>query len=92
MAALFKSSQEHGSIWLTHKRDDASAIKREDGEEDISEYPCLVRVTDGKEAGFSTRVGVSLLLNHLLYLTPHRSNLGSWTPFTPHTAPSSKVP
>lgn len=37
---------------------DHAAMKHEGGDEDIREYPCLVRVTDGKEVKFSTRVSV----------------------------------
>ncbi|KAJ7157297.1 signal recognition particle, SRP9/SRP14 subunit [Mycena filopes] len=59
LAALFESSKDQGSIWLTHKRlvyDDGDvAMAAADGADDSREYPCLVRVTDGT-AKFSTRV------------------------------------
>ncbi|KAF8274341.1 signal recognition particle, SRP9/SRP14 subunit [Lactarius quietus] len=57
LSSLFQSSKEHGTIWLTHKRlthdgDDATM----DSADDSREYPCLVRVTDGKETQFSTHI------------------------------------
>ncbi|GJE97827.1 signal recognition particle, SRP9/SRP14 subunit [Phanerochaete sordida] len=60
LAALFETSKDTGSIWLTHKRltydgGDAQMLPA-DPSDDTNEYPCLVRVTDGKEANFSTRV------------------------------------
>ncbi|EKM61760.1 uncharacterized protein PHACADRAFT_204913 [Phanerochaete carnosa HHB-10118-sp] len=60
LAALFETSKDSGSIWLTHKRlirdEDNAQIPLTDSTDDINEYPCLVRVTDGKETNFSTRV------------------------------------
>ncbi|PPQ89979.1 hypothetical protein CVT25_009619 [Psilocybe cyanescens] len=60
LTALFESKREHGSIWLTHKRlihdGEDSTMKHEDGASDTREYPCLVRVTDGKSTRFSTKV------------------------------------
>ncbi|KAJ7842263.1 signal recognition particle, SRP9/SRP14 subunit [Mycena olivaceomarginata] len=60
LAALFESSKEHGSIWLTHKRliyegadITMGSVGGADGEND---YPCLVRVTDGDAVKFSTTV------------------------------------
>ncbi|KAF8346143.1 signal recognition particle, SRP9/SRP14 subunit [Amanita rubescens] len=58
LEALFDASK--GSIWLTHKRlihdgEDAT-VKHEDGAEDTREYPCYIRVMDGKQVRFSTRV------------------------------------
>ncbi|KAI0673839.1 signal recognition particle, SRP9/SRP14 subunit [Trametes maxima] len=58
LSALFESSAKSGSIWLTHKRftyegGDAHMSSESD---DTKEFPCLVRVTDGKEAKFSTVV------------------------------------
>ncbi|KAN0127908.1 Signal recognition particle, SRP9/SRP14 subunit [Lactarius tabidus] len=57
LSSLFQSSKEHGTIWLTHKRlthdgDDTTM----DSTDDNREYPCLVRVTDGKETQFSTHI------------------------------------
>ncbi|KAJ6541671.1 signal recognition particle, SRP9/SRP14 subunit [Mycena capillaripes] len=65
LTALFESSKEHGSIWLTHKRlihdgEDVSMVAAA-GSDDDREYPCLVRVTDGGAAKFSTRVNSSEL-------------------------------
>ncbi|KAI0782405.1 signal recognition particle, SRP9/SRP14 subunit [Irpex lacteus] len=59
LAALFEASKDKGSVWLTHKRlthvgEDES--KASDPVNDTKEYPCLVRVTNGKDANFSTRV------------------------------------
>ncbi|KAI0652573.1 signal recognition particle, SRP9/SRP14 subunit [Trametes meyenii] len=58
LSTLFESSAKSGSIWLTHKR-----LTYEGGDahmsselDDMKEFPCLVRVTDGKEAKFSTIV------------------------------------
>ncbi|KAJ7146408.1 signal recognition particle, SRP9/SRP14 subunit [Mycena epipterygia] len=60
LTALFESSKEHGSIWLTHKRlihdGEDVAMAQADGADDTREYPCLVRVTDGGTTKFSTRV------------------------------------
>ncbi|KAJ7726378.1 signal recognition particle, SRP9/SRP14 subunit [Mycena metata] len=60
LAALFESSKEQGSIWLTHKRlihdGEDVAMAQADGADDSREYPCLIRVTDGGAAKFSTRV------------------------------------
>ncbi|KAH9929785.1 signal recognition particle SRP9/SRP14 subunit [Fomitopsis serialis] len=58
LAALFESSKDSGSIWLTHKRlaydgEDAQMSFDDDASK---EYPCLVRVTDGDETKFSTKV------------------------------------
>ncbi|KAI9511868.1 signal recognition particle, SRP9/SRP14 subunit [Russula earlei] len=57
LSLLFQSSKEHGTIWLTHKRlthdgDDVTM----DSADDSREYPCIIRVTDGKEAKFSTHI------------------------------------
>ncbi|KAJ6601132.1 signal recognition particle, SRP9/SRP14 subunit [Mycena vulgaris] len=60
LAALFDSSKEHGSIWLTHKRlihdGEDVAMTEADGADDAREYPCLIRATDGDAAKFETRV------------------------------------
>ncbi|KAH6911062.1 signal recognition particle 14kD protein-domain-containing protein [Coprinopsis sp. MPI-PUGE-AT-0042] len=61
LTALFESSNQKGSIWITHKRltrdgDDAAMKHEEDGSDDTREYPCLLRVTDGKNTKFSTMV------------------------------------
>ncbi|EPT03411.1 signal recognition particle SRP9/SRP14 subunit, partial [Fomitopsis schrenkii] len=58
LTALLESSKESGSIWLTHKRltydgEDAHMSSEDDS---TKEYPCLVRVTDGDETKFSTKV------------------------------------
>ncbi|KAF7347245.1 Signal recognition particle, SRP9/SRP14 subunit [Mycena venus] len=64
LTALFESSKEHGSIWLTHKRlihdGEDVAMASAAGADDEREYPCLVRVTDGT-AKFSTKVNSSEL-------------------------------
>ncbi|KAM6498953.1 Signal recognition particle, SRP9/SRP14 subunit [Amanita muscaria] len=59
LASLFEATQ--GSVWLTHKRllhdgDDVLVKHEDDGAEDTREYPCLVRVTDGKKAKISTKI------------------------------------
>ncbi|KAF9264942.1 signal recognition particle, SRP9/SRP14 subunit [Marasmius fiardii PR-910] len=58
LAALFEDSKNQGSIWLTHKRltheDDVNMEPKNETED--SEYPCLIRVTDGGKAKFSTRI------------------------------------
>ncbi|KAI0688130.1 signal recognition particle 14kD protein-domain-containing protein, partial [Cytidiella melzeri] len=59
LAALFEASKDKGSVWLTHKRltyDGDDATMTSDSAADSTEYPCLVRATNGKEANFSTRV------------------------------------
>lgn len=60
LAALFETSKDSGSIWLTHKRltydGEDTHMSHADPVDDTTEYPCLVRVTDGKDANFSTRV------------------------------------
>jgi len=59
LRALFESSKDSGSIWLTHKRlthdgEDAKMASTE--ADDVTEYPCLVRVTNGNNANFSTHI------------------------------------
>ncbi|TFK18160.1 signal recognition particle, SRP9/SRP14 subunit [Coprinopsis marcescibilis] len=66
LAALFESSKGKGSIWITHKRlthdgEDAAMKHEDDGTVDNREYPCLLRVTNGKETKFSTTVNTSQL-------------------------------
>ncbi|ESK88423.1 signal recognition particle 14 kda [Moniliophthora roreri MCA 2997] len=58
LAALFESSKSQGSIWLTHKRltHDDDVNMEPEGQSEDTEYPCLVRLTDGGEVKFSTRV------------------------------------
>ncbi|GBE77586.1 Signal recognition particle protein [Sparassis crispa] len=58
LTALFESSNGRGSIWLTHKRltHDGEDAQMSSADDENKEYPCLIRVTDGKEANFSTRV------------------------------------
>ncbi|KAJ3755451.1 signal recognition particle, SRP9/SRP14 subunit [Lentinula raphanica] len=60
LTALFDSSKNQGSIWITHKRlsyDDGDvAMKVDDGAEDSRSYPCLMRVSDGDKVKFSTTV------------------------------------
>ncbi|KAK0500885.1 signal recognition particle, SRP9/SRP14 subunit [Armillaria luteobubalina] len=61
LSELFESSsKDNGSIWLTHKRlthdGEDTAMKHEEGEADVREYPCLVRLSDGGEIKFSTQV------------------------------------
>ncbi|KAE9406155.1 signal recognition particle, SRP9/SRP14 subunit [Gymnopus androsaceus JB14] len=59
LVALFESTKNQGSIWITHKRlsydKDDQAMKVEDGAEDPREYPCLLRVSDGGKVKFSTK-------------------------------------
>ncbi|KAF9472575.1 signal recognition particle, SRP9/SRP14 subunit [Pholiota conissans] len=54
LTALFESTKDHGSIWLTHKRQEPQS--------DTQEFPCLVRVTDGKTTKFATKVESSELI------------------------------
>ncbi|KAJ3771190.1 signal recognition particle, SRP9/SRP14 subunit [Lentinula raphanica] len=54
LTALFDSSKNQGSIWITHKRH--VAMKVEVGAEDSRSYPCLMRVSDGDKVKFSTTV------------------------------------
>ncbi|KAF8204248.1 signal recognition particle, SRP9/SRP14 subunit [Mycena galopus ATCC 62051] len=64
LTALFESSKEQGSIWLTHKRlihDGEDVAMGTASADDDREYPCLIRVTDGGSAKFSTRVNSSEL-------------------------------
>ncbi|KAH8094745.1 signal recognition particle SRP9/SRP14 subunit [Cristinia sonorae] len=59
LTALFESTKDAGSIWLTHKRlthDGEDATMDAGDANDSTEYPCLVRVTDGKELKLSTKV------------------------------------
>ncbi|KZV74082.1 signal recognition particle, SRP9/SRP14 subunit [Peniophora sp. CONT] len=79
LGALFDSSKEHGSIWLTHKRlthDDADAPMLDADAAD--EYPCLVRATDGNETKFSTRVQPGELEKfHSAYASLLRASMGT---------------
>ncbi|KAG2337610.1 signal recognition particle, SRP9/SRP14 subunit [Suillus weaverae] len=60
LGALFESTKVKGTIWLTHKRlthnGDDTVMKEEHESDEIREYPCIVRVTDGKKAAFSTKI------------------------------------
>ncbi|KIK39500.1 hypothetical protein CY34DRAFT_808236 [Suillus luteus UH-Slu-Lm8-n1] len=60
LGTLFESTKDKGTIWLTHKRlnhdGDDTVMKGEDGSDGSREYPCIVRVTDGKKAKFSTKI------------------------------------
>ncbi|KAK1232493.1 hypothetical protein PQX77_004344 [Marasmius sp. AFHP31] len=63
LAALFEDTKNQGSIWLTHKRltheDDVNMEPKSEAED--TEYPCLIRATDGGQVKFSTRVSSSQL-------------------------------
>ncbi|KAJ3574351.1 hypothetical protein NP233_g1826 [Leucocoprinus birnbaumii] len=66
LTALFESTKDHGSIWLTHKRlthdgDDATMKHEESGGTDEREYQCLIRATNGKTINFSTRIDANEL-------------------------------
>ncbi|KAF8648782.1 hypothetical protein AX16_006164 [Volvariella volvacea WC 439] len=63
LAALFESSKEKGTIWLTHKRLTYGSEVGKDGDasKDSQEYPCLLRVSDGGKVKFSTRIEASQL-------------------------------
>ncbi|KAI6017484.1 signal recognition particle SRP9/SRP14 subunit [Pisolithus marmoratus] len=55
---LFEATRDKGTVWLTHKRltyDGGDAVMH-DEDDSNKEYPCLVRVTDGKKTQFSTHV------------------------------------
>ncbi|KAI0714781.1 signal recognition particle, SRP9/SRP14 subunit [Earliella scabrosa] len=58
VSTLFESSSKSGSIWLTHKRllHEGGDVHMSSEDDKDKEYPCLVRVTDGKEAKYSTVV------------------------------------
>ncbi|KAF9449996.1 signal recognition particle, SRP9/SRP14 subunit [Macrolepiota fuliginosa MF-IS2] len=60
LTALFESTKDHGSIWLTHKRlthdGEDTAMKHEESGHDDREYQCLIRATNGKTINFSTRI------------------------------------
>ncbi|KAG0697732.1 signal recognition particle, SRP9/SRP14 subunit [Suillus ampliporus] len=60
LGALFESTKDKGTVWLTHKRlthdGDDTVMKEEDGSDGSKEYPCIVRVTDGKKTKFSTKI------------------------------------
>ncbi|TBU26866.1 signal recognition particle, SRP9/SRP14 subunit [Dichomitus squalens] len=58
VSTLFESSAKSRSIWLTHKRllhEGGDAHISSEGD-NIKEYPCLVRVSDGDNSKFSTIV------------------------------------
>ncbi|KAG1805556.1 signal recognition particle SRP9/SRP14 subunit [Suillus subaureus] len=52
LGALFESTKDKGTIWLTHKRlthdGDDTVMKEEDGSDGSREYPCIVK--------FSTKI------------------------------------
>ncbi|KAG1737013.1 signal recognition particle, SRP9/SRP14 subunit [Suillus lakei] len=60
LGALFESTKDKGTIWLTHKRltydGDDAVMKEKDGGDGDREYPCMLRVTDGKKAKLSTKI------------------------------------
>ena len=41
---------------VTHDGEDAAMKHEDEGAEDTREYPCLLRVTNGKDTKFSTKV------------------------------------
>ncbi|KAF9074517.1 signal recognition particle, SRP9/SRP14 subunit [Rhodocollybia butyracea] len=63
--ALFESSKDQGSVWITHKRlsynKEETAMKAGASANDTREYPCLLRVSDGGKTKFSTTVKSSEL-------------------------------
>jgi len=72
LSALFNSSREQGTIWLTHKRlthdGEDAAMKHGEETDDSREYPCLLRVTDGGKTQFHTTVSSSQLFKfHAAY-------------------------
>ncbi|KAF9237099.1 signal recognition particle SRP9/SRP14 subunit [Melanogaster broomeanus] len=79
LTALFESTKDKGTIWLTHKRlthDGEDATMSDGGAQDDKEYPCLIRLTDGKTANFSTHVPPSDLVKfHTAYGTLLKSSL-----------------
>ncbi|KAJ7729100.1 signal recognition particle, SRP9/SRP14 subunit [Mycena maculata] len=82
LAALFESSKDHGSIWLTHKRlihdGEDVAMAQADPADDTREYPCLVRVTDGGDAKFSTHVNSGELQKfHAAYGALLKASMGT---------------
>ncbi|RDB24408.1 Signal recognition particle protein [Hypsizygus marmoreus] len=82
LTALFESSKEKGTIWLTHKRltydgEDATIADGE-GSDDAREYPCLLRVTDSGKAKFSTKVEFGDLLRfHAAYGTLLKASMAT---------------
>ncbi|KAI0368920.1 signal recognition particle, SRP9/SRP14 subunit [Pilatotrama ljubarskyi] len=58
LLALFESKAKSGSIWLTHKRltHEGGDAHMKSEEDEAKEFPCLVRVTDGKQVKVSTVV------------------------------------
>ncbi|KAI5998213.1 signal recognition particle, SRP9/SRP14 subunit [Pisolithus albus] len=67
---LFEATKDKGTVWLTHKRltyDGEDAVMHNEDESN-KEYLCLVRVTDGKKAQFSTHVkSADLMKFHAAY-------------------------
>ncbi|KAI0082331.1 signal recognition particle, SRP9/SRP14 subunit [Panus rudis PR-1116 ss-1] len=79
LAALFESTNASGSIWLTHKRltHDGEDLTLS-SENDDTEYPCLIRATNGKDINFSTKVQPNQLEQfHSLYGTLLKSSMSS---------------
>jgi len=61
LAAAFESTKELGSIWITHKRltydgTPDTPMAPPAGETDTKEYPCIIKVTDGKKFKMSTHI------------------------------------
>ncbi|KAG5638925.1 hypothetical protein H0H81_008694 [Sphagnurus paluster] len=57
LTELFNDSKDKGTIWLTHKRlhYDGEDVTMKSGT-DSREYPCLLRVSDGRSKKFSTEI------------------------------------
>ncbi|KAF9515945.1 hypothetical protein BS47DRAFT_730724 [Hydnum rufescens UP504] len=58
LASLFEATKEKHAVWITHKRftyqgEDAVMSSPPD-EVDEKEYPCIIKVTDGKDFKLST--------------------------------------
>ncbi|KAG6333808.1 hypothetical protein ID866_5278 [Astraeus odoratus] len=58
LTELLDAPKDKGTVWLTHKRltHDGEDAVMDEGDQSNKEYPCLVRVTDGKKIHFSTHV------------------------------------
>ncbi|KIJ61392.1 hypothetical protein HYDPIDRAFT_42619 [Hydnomerulius pinastri MD-312] len=77
LTSLFEATKDKGTVWLTHKRlthdgDDAAMSDAS------TQYPCLIRLTNGKQTNFSTHVQPSDLLKfHAAYGALLKSSLGT---------------
>ena len=68
---FFKKKQ----VTVAHDGEDPVMKMQDQGDDDTREYPCLIKVTNGKKDQFSTKVSFGALQVQSVQSTNHRSTL-----------------